>query len=50
MKLWENKKYQSFDPSRVFAYKEKEIPHIKEPLDDIIMDLNDKLGGPNYET
>lgn len=50
MKLWENKKYQSFDPTRVFAYKGKKIPTIKEPLDDIILDLNDKLGGPRYET
>jgi len=49
MKLWENKKYQSFDPTRVFAYKGKKIPKIKEPLDGIVMDLNEKLGGPKYE-
>ena len=49
MKLWENKKYQTFDASRIFAYKGREIPKIKEPLDDIIMDLNEKLGGPEYE-
>jgi len=49
MKTWENPKYQSFDESRIFAYRNRKIPKIKEPLDDIIMDLNEKLGGPEYE-
>ena len=49
MKEWENRKYQSFDESRVFAYKNRKIPKIKEPLDNIILDLNEKLEGPVYE-
>jgi hypothetical protein len=49
MKEWENSKYQSFDESRVFAYKGKKIPEIKQSLDNIIINLNDKLGGPKYE-
>ena len=49
MKLWENSKYQSFDKSRVFAYKNKKIPKIKKPLDNIITELNKNLEGPEYK-
>jgi hypothetical protein len=49
MKDWENPKYQTFDETRVFAYKGKKIPKINKPLDDVVIDLNEKLGGPRYE-
>lgn len=49
MRKWENKKYQSFDKSRVFAYKNKTMPKFKGKLDDIIMDLNENLGGIEYQ-
>ncbi len=49
MKKWTNKKYQTFDESRIFAYKGKKIPNGDHGLDDIVKDLNDWLGEPNYE-
>jgi len=48
MKRWENSKYQSFDTTRVFAYKEKKIPKFKHQLDDVVKNLNDRLGGIEY--
>jgi hypothetical protein len=48
MKRWENSKYQSFDESRVFAYKGKKIPKFKGDISNILSELNDKLDGPEY--
>ena len=49
LKNWENPKYQSFDRSRVFAYKGQKIPKLKEPLNNIIIELNKLVEGPEYE-
>lgn len=49
MKNWENPKYRSFDESRVFAHKGEKIPKLKEPLDNIITEINELIGDPKYE-
>jgi hypothetical protein len=49
MSKWENKKYQTFDESRVFAYKNQKVPKINKPIDHVLKELNEKLGGPEYE-